>query len=199
MRPWSAGSTRRIGAPRARKRWGSRPIPRPTQGRRPGLRGPRHRLARRVRRAHLDRGEAPPRRASTPAYEIIGWRLRWRDSALAVRHRAPDARWFGAACRSWSPRSAVRRRPKLIPRVDAAAHAYPWAGEYTMWPGPNSNTFTAWVLRAVPGSGPTCRRPRSAKDYSGKEAAEFRAEREGRPGLALRPRGVLPRRRRGFE
>src|SRR5438093_1539584 len=29
-------------------------------------------------------------------YEIIGWRLRWQGSALAVRHRAPDARWFGS-------------------------------------------------------------------------------------------------------
>src|SRR5499427_6890349 len=29
-------------------------------------------------------------------YEIIGWRLRWQDSALAVRNRAPDARWFGS-------------------------------------------------------------------------------------------------------
>jgi hypothetical protein len=29
-------------------------------------------------------------------YEIIGWRLRWQDTALTVRHRAPDARWFGS-------------------------------------------------------------------------------------------------------
>lgn len=82
-------------------------------------------------------------------YEIIGWRLRWQDSALTVRHRAPDARWFGSA-----PELIAEMRGSgaaaLIPRIDAAAHAYPWAGEYTMWPGPNSNTFTAWVLRAVP-------------------------------------------------
>ena len=24
-------------------------------------------------------------------YEVIGWRLRWNDSALVVRHRQPDA------------------------------------------------------------------------------------------------------------
>ena len=82
-------------------------------------------------------------------YEIIGWRLRWQDSALAVRHRAPDARWFGSV----PELIAEMRGPgaaTLIPRIDEAAHSYPWAGEYTMWPGPNSNTFTAWVLRAVP-------------------------------------------------
>ncbi len=38
----------------------------------------------------------------------------------------------------------------LIGRIDRAARDYPYAAEYTMWPGPNSNTFTAWVGRAVP-------------------------------------------------
>jgi len=82
-------------------------------------------------------------------YEIIGWRLRWSESALAVHERAPDARWFGS-----EPELVAERRgagvDELIARIDKAAHAYPWAGEYTVWPGPNSNTFTAWVARAVP-------------------------------------------------
>src|SRR5437667_248214 len=30
-------------------------------------------------------------------YEVIGWRLRWSDSALVVRTRQPDAPWFGSA------------------------------------------------------------------------------------------------------
>jgi hypothetical protein len=38
----------------------------------------------------------------------------------------------------------------LIPRIDAAARDYPYADEYSVWPGPNSNTFTAWVTRRVP-------------------------------------------------
>ena len=38
----------------------------------------------------------------------------------------------------------------LIERIDRAVRDYPYAAEYTMWPGPNSNTFTAWVARAVP-------------------------------------------------
>src|SRR5258708_5341819 len=82
-------------------------------------------------------------------YEVIGWRLRSQDTALVVRHRAPDMRWFGSA-----PELVAEKRgagvEELIERLDKAAHSYPWAGEYTMWPGPNSNTFTAWVLRAVP-------------------------------------------------
>jgi len=27
------------------------------------------------------------------------------------------------------------------------AESYPWCENYRMWPGPNSNTFVAWVLR----------------------------------------------------
>jgi len=101
-------------------------------------------------------------------YEIIGWRLRWQDTALVVRHRAPDMRWFGSA-----PELVAEKRgagvEELIARIDKAAHSYPWAGEYTTWPGPNSNTFTAWVLRAVPELEADLPPTAIGKDYSGKK------------------------------
>jgi hypothetical protein len=90
--------------------------------------------------------------ANAPAYtvyEVIGWKLRWSESALSVGRRAPDARWYGN-----TPELIAERRgagvEALIERIDRAARDYPYAGEYTMWPGPNSNTFTAWIARAVP-------------------------------------------------
>jgi hypothetical protein len=90
--------------------------------------------------------------AGAPAYtvyEVIGWWLRYNDSALAIRTRGPDERWFGAA-----PELLVDKRgpgvQPLIERIDRAARAYPYAAEYRVWPGPNSNTFTAWIARAVP-------------------------------------------------
>jgi len=99
-------------------------------------------------------------------YEIIGWRLRSQDTALVVRHRAPDMRWFGSA-----PELVAEKRgagvEELIARIDKAARSYPWAGEYTMWPGPNSNTFTAWVLRAVPELEADLPPTAIGKDYSG--------------------------------
>jgi hypothetical protein len=86
---------------------------------------------------------------SWTVYEVIGWRLRWSDSSVAIRQREPDARWFGAA-----PELLVDKRgPRvdaLIARLEAAARSYPYAHEYTMWPGPNSNTFTAYLGRSVP-------------------------------------------------
>jgi hypothetical protein len=41
---------------------------------------------------------------------------------------------------------------RLIPKVEQAVRAYDYnqAGDYRIWPGPNSNSFTAAVLRAVP-------------------------------------------------
>lgn len=82
-------------------------------------------------------------------YEVIGWRLRWNESALAIRERAPDARWYGSAPELLTDKRGDDVDP-LIGRIDKAARAYPYDGEYAAWPGPNSNTFTAWVGRAVP-------------------------------------------------
>jgi hypothetical protein len=37
-----------------------------------------------------------------------------------------------------------------IDAVDRAARAYPWKTTYKLFPGPNSNTFTAWIAKQVP-------------------------------------------------
>jgi len=82
-------------------------------------------------------------------YEVIGWRLRWSDTVVAIHHRAADARWYGNAPELYAEKRGAEAAA-LIPRIDAAARAYPYANEYTAWPGPNSNTFVAWITRAVP-------------------------------------------------
>ncbi len=82
-------------------------------------------------------------------YEVIGWRLRWAESVVAIHARAPDARWFGNAPELYADKRGADAE-KLIPRIDAAALAYPYADQYSAWPGPNSNTFVAWITRAVP-------------------------------------------------
>lgn len=91
----------------------------------------------------------PAQAEAYTVYEVIGWRLRWSDSALSVSQRAPDARWYGNA-----PELLAERRGDaaagLVGRIEKAARDYPHAREYSAWPGPNSNTFTAWVARAVP-------------------------------------------------
>ncbi len=91
----------------------------------------------------------PTNARSYTVYEVIGWRLRWGDTVVVVRDRAPDERWFGSIPELVSDRRGAGV-DELIKRVAAAANGYPYAGEYRLWPGPNSNTFTAWIGRAVP-------------------------------------------------
>ena len=99
-------------------------------------------------------------------YEVIDWRLRRSGSALAIRKRAPDARWAGNV-----PAVLASKRGDgadvLIERIDKAAREYPYAGEYAAWPGPNSNTFTAYVARAVPELGLDLPPTAIGKDYLG--------------------------------
>jgi hypothetical protein len=83
-------------------------------------------------------------------YEVIGWRLRGGNSAVSVsNHRAPDAEWFGAEpvlLRDLRGEAAEA----VIEKLPGAAALYPYPDQYRAWPGPNSNTFTAWVGREIP-------------------------------------------------
>jgi hypothetical protein len=91
----------------------------------------------------------PTDATSWTVYEVIGWRLRWSESAVVIREREPDAPWFGSPAELYADKRGAGV-DELIERIDRAARAYPYAGSYTLWPGPNSNTFTAWIARAVP-------------------------------------------------
>lgn len=63
---------------------------------------------------------------------------------------APDRAWYGNPPSLLADyRGAVAA--KLIPRIEAAVARYPAPDRYRAWPGPNSNTFIAWIVREVPG------------------------------------------------
>jgi hypothetical protein len=81
-------------------------------------------------------------------YEVVGWRLRWTDTAVVIRNRAPN-HWSGAEGELYAEKRGAGV-DALIQRIDQAVRDYPYAKTYTVWPGPNSNTFVAWIARAVP-------------------------------------------------
>jgi len=82
-------------------------------------------------------------------YEVIGWGVNQGAPSVRVNRTGPDNYWFGDR-----PVKLVDLRgpgvDAVIAKIDAAVAAYPYPTTYRTWPGPNSNTFTAWVARAVP-------------------------------------------------
>jgi hypothetical protein len=94
-------------------------------------------------------------------YDVVGW-----GSPVRTNGWAPDGRWFGD-----NPKMLVDVRgvqaSVLIPKIQAAVRDYAFgnAGDYHIWPGPNSNTFVATVLRAVPELGVTLPPNAVGKDF----------------------------------
>ena len=82
-------------------------------------------------------------------YQVIGWRLRRGQSVLSIARGQPDSPWFGSDPVLLHEVTGSDAQP-LVEQIHEAALAYPYAREYTMWPGPNSNSFTAWVALQVP-------------------------------------------------
>lgn len=83
-------------------------------------------------------------------YEVIGWRLYRGLSPVSVSSdRAPDAQWFGA--NPWLLRDVRGEAAEaIIAALPSVAASYPYADRYDAWPGPNSNTFTAYLVRRLP-------------------------------------------------
>jgi hypothetical protein len=79
-------------------------------------------------------------------YDVVGW-----GNPVRVNGWAPDGRWYGDRPVVIADLKGAAAE-KLIPRIEAAITAYQFhnAGDYRIWPGPNSNTFVATVLRAAP-------------------------------------------------
>jgi len=100
-------------------------------------------------------------------YEVVGWRLRWTDTAVVVRNRAPN-HWFGAEGELYAEKRGAGVEA-LIQRIDKLAREYPYANTYTLWPGPNSNTFVAWIARSVPELEADLPATAIGKDYIGSD------------------------------
>jgi hypothetical protein len=82
-------------------------------------------------------------------HQVIGWRLYRGLPAVISAPGTPDGRWFGN-----EPALMTELRGEeaaaAIPKILEAVASYPYANEYKVWPGPNSNTFIAYIGRQVP-------------------------------------------------
>jgi hypothetical protein len=82
-------------------------------------------------------------------HHVIGWRWYRNLPVVVSAPGIPDGRWFGN-----EPILIDELRgeaaAQAIPKILNAVATYPYLHEYRLWPGPNSNTFTAYVARQVP-------------------------------------------------
>ncbi len=111
-------------------------------------------------------------------YEVVGKGDQNGTPTVCVNERGPDDCWFGLR-----PSKVFERRGRdvdaVIERITSAVPTYPYRTRYRMWPGPNSNTFIAWIGRQVPELRLTLPPTAIGKDYI-----------PGRGVVALTPSGT---------
>ena len=97
-------------------------------------------------------------------HQVIGWRGRGGGNVVVSSPDLPDRFWYGQP-----PRLVKELRgpdaANMIPKILEAVGTYPHTHEYRLWPGPNSNTFTAYIARRVPEHGVDLPAIAIGKDY----------------------------------
>jgi hypothetical protein len=94
-------------------------------------------------------------------YDYTAW-----GEPIRVDGFLADGRWFGA-----TPETVISvdgpKAEALIPKIRSAVETYKFRayGDYSPWPGPNSNTFIQAILDAVPELGAVLPPTAIGKDY----------------------------------
>jgi hypothetical protein len=139
--------------------------------------------------------------AGAPAYqvyEVIGWRHYHGLPSVRISRRPPDGRWFGAQPVLLADlRGAPAQRAAA--GIDAVARDYRYTNDYRVWPGPNSNTFTAHIARAVPELAVHLPSTAIGKDYTGDDLLTTSPSGTGYQISLFGLLGVMIARVEGFE
>lgn len=83
--------------------------------------------------------------ATYEVHDVTGWGNR----TVRSRPAEPDTAWYGNPPVLLADLRGAKAEA-AITNIRTAIEAYPFPDEYRAWPGPNSNTFVAWVIRQVP-------------------------------------------------
>lgn len=108
----------------------------------------------------------PKNASSYTVYQVIGWNL-WRGlSAVSKRNDIPDCKWFNQM--PWVVKDLRGEQAEIvITQLSPVIDAYPYKNKYHFWPGPNSNTFVAYVARNIPALHLAMPALAAGKDYLG--------------------------------
>lgn len=85
-------------------------------------------------------------------YQVIGFNQKRKLPVVSITKDLPDRKWYDNA-----PELLLevkgRDAERMIPQIQKAAQVYPYQDFYRLWPGPNSNSFIAYIMRHTSGFG----------------------------------------------
>nr|QJR98179.1 hypothetical protein PlAlph_1830 [uncultured Alphaproteobacteria bacterium] len=82
-------------------------------------------------------------------YQVTAWNLYSDGTTVFAKEDLPDRYWYGR--KPHLLQSLIgEKAEKAIPKIEEAVKNYPYGKTYELWPGPNSNSFVAHIIRNVP-------------------------------------------------
>jgi hypothetical protein len=123
-------------------------------------------------------------------YELMGYQTRRTGNGVRASQRAADGYWYGNRPHVLADVRGPGVEP-LIEQIRAAVADYPYPRDYRIWPGPNSNTFIAHVLSAVPELRVDLPATAVGKDFLGPRVAALTPSGTGAQLSAFGVAGVL--------
>lgn len=82
-------------------------------------------------------------------HQVMGWRARHGGAAISSSTGVPDRYWYGNRPKLLADLRGTRAA-NAIDKIESLINQYPYKYRYTLWPGPNSNTFIAYLSRHIP-------------------------------------------------
>ena len=82
-------------------------------------------------------------------YQSVGWNKYTAKDALEIKKDIPDRFWYGNKPKIIFQLQGKAAEP-IVDKIKELAQKYPYKSKYAIFPGPNSNTFTAWMICQIP-------------------------------------------------
>tara|TARA_B100001971_G_scaffold84647_1_gene78122 strand:- start:229644 stop:230366 length:723 start_codon:yes stop_codon:yes gene_type:complete len=120
--------------------------------------------------------------------QVTSWNIRREGKAISYQKDLPDRLWYDSY-----PTVIFEARGEkakiIIKKVKELIKTYPFNDRYTVYPGPNSNTFVSYIIRNIDEI--DCELPPHAigKDYFG--ATTFASNTPSNTGFTLSAFGLL--------
>ena len=82
-------------------------------------------------------------------HHVLGWNERRGLPVVVSLGDIPDRAWYGYTPDIVSDIRGEKAEAAIV-KISSAVNNYPYKQNYVLWPGPNSNTFIAYIGRHVP-------------------------------------------------